>query len=560
MSGTDLSAELFGAPAARDLTADLFGGAAPMSRTDKVLRGVVDPIEGGAQLLTKLLPQGVVDAGNSANNWLADKTGLVAKIPERNLSSLVTGEKTGLDGLIQQNEAAYQAKRAAAGESGFDGYRLLGNAISPANMALAARTANLVTRAPALVNTMLSGGLTALANPVTEGDYWEEKAKQGGMGMAGGALAQGLTSAAARVISPNASLNPQLQLLRQEGVRPTVGQSLGGWANRLEEKLQSLPIVGDAISAARQGAGQDLSRAAINRSLAPIGAELPAGVAGNDAILFARRALGDAYDNLLPRMAVQQDAQFAQAVGSLRQMVNQGAISNGASRQFRNFMNNEVDPLFQGQASMTGETFKRLQSKITEQIKNTQASTNADERLLSTAYRELGDQLNQLSMRANPQLAPELQAVNTGWANFKRVQKAASSVAAEDGVFSPAQLHNAVKAADRSKDKARFAEGNALMQDLSAAGKNLLSNKVPNSGTVDRTLLIGGALGSGFVNPMIPIGIFAGAGAYTQPAQGLLRTFVAARPGVAEPIAGAVRQATPYFSPIGTQSLMGLLQ
>ena len=241
-------------------------------------------------------------------------------------------------------------------------------------------------------------------------------------------------------------------------------------------------------------------------------------------------------------------------------MVNQGAISNGASRQFRNFMNNEVDPLFQGQASMTGETFKRLQSKITEQIKNTQASTNADERLLSTAYRELGDQLNQLSMRANPQLAPELQAVNTGWANFKRVQKAASSVAAEDGVFSPAQLHNAVKAADRSKDKARFAEGNALMQDLSAAGKNLLSNKVPNSGTVDRTLLIGGALGSGFVNPMIPIGIFAGAGAYTQPAQGLLRTFVAARPGVAEPIAGAVRQATPYFSPIGTQSLMGLLQ
>ena len=255
MNGTDLSAELFGAPAARDLTADLFGGAAPMSRTDKVLRGVVDPIEGGAQLLTKLLPQGVVDAGNSANNWLADKTGLVAKIPE-----------AGMDGLIQQNEAAYQAKRAAAGESGFDGYRLLGNATSPANMALAARTANLVTRAPALVNTMLSGGLTALANPVTQGDYWEEKAKQGGMGMAGGALAQGLTSAAARVISPNASMNPQLQLLRQEGVRPTVGQSLGGWANRMEEKLQSLPIVGDAISAARQGAGQDLGRAAINRS------------------------------------------------------------------------------------------------------------------------------------------------------------------------------------------------------------------------------------------------------------------------------------------------------
>lgn len=547
MSGTDLSAELFGAPTTRDLSAELFGS--PMSRTDKLLRGMADPIEGGAQLLTKLLPQGMVNAGNSVNNWLADKTGLVGKIPE-----------SGLDGLIQQQEADYQAKRTAAGESGFDGYRMLGNAASPANMALAARTANLVTRAPVLANSMLSGGLTALANPVTEGDYWTEKAKQGGMGLAGGALAQGVTSGLARMVSPNASLNPQLQLLRQEGVRPTIGQTLGGWANRLEEKMQSLPLVGDAIGAARQGAGQDLSRAAINRSLAPIGAELPAGVVGNDAILFARRSLGDAYDSLLPRMAVQQDGQFVANVGSLRQMVNQGAISNGASRQFRNFMNNEVDPLFQGQASMTGETFKRLQSKITEQIKNTQASTNADERLLSTAYRELGDQLNQLSMRVNPQLTPELQAVNTGWANFKRVQKAASSVAAEDGVFSPAQLQNAVKAADRSKDKARFAEGNALMQDLSSAGKNLLSNKVPNSGTADRLLLSGGALGSGLYNPMIPLSLLAGAGAYTQPVQGLLRTVFSARPAMAEPIAGAVRQATPYLSPIGTQSLMGLLE
>lgn len=560
MSGTDLSAELFGAPATRDFTAELFGGVTPMSRTDKILRGMTDPIEGGAQLLTKLLPQGVVDAGNSANNWLADKTGLVAKIPERSLSRLVTGEKTGLDGLIQQNEAAYQAKREAAGESGFDGYRMLGNVASPANMALAARTANMVTGAPALVNTMLSGGVTALANPVTEGDYWSEKAKQAGVGVAGGALAQGATSALSRLVSPNASLNPQLQLLREEGVRPTVGQSLGGWANRLEEKLQSLPIVGDAIGSARQSAGQDLSRAAINRSLAPIGAELPVGLAGNDAILFARRSLGDAYDSLVPRMAVQQDPLFANTVGSLRQMVNQGAISNGASRQFRNFMNNEVDPLFQGQAAMTGETFKRLQEKITNQIKNTQASQNADERLLSTAYRELGDQLNQLSVRTNPQLASELQAVNTGWANFKRVQKAASSVAAEDGVFTPAQLHNAVKAADRSKDKARFAEGNALMQDLSSAGKNLLNNKVPNSGTPERLLLGGGALGSGLYNPMIPISLLAGAAAYTQPVQGLLRAAVSSRPGFADPVANAIRQTSPYLTPVGTQGLLGLLQ
>lgn len=522
--------------------------AKPITKTDKVMKGMRDPIDGGAQLLTKMLPDAVVSAGNSFNNWLAEKTGLVARLPDG-----------GVDQQVRESEQAYQAQRAAAGESGFDGYRAIGNVVSPANAAMAARTASLVTRAPSAANVIASGALTSLANPVTEGEFWKEKAKQSAAGAAGGAVAHGATSALARVISPNASLNPSLQLLRREGVRPTVGQSLGGWANRVEEKLQSVPVMGEAISSARQRAGDDLSRAAINRSLAPIGVELPAGVRGNDAIQYARRTLGDAYDSILPAMSVQQDAVFANSVGSLRGMVNQGALSNGTRRQFNSFINNEVEPLFQGQASMTGETLKRLQSKITEQIKRTQQSTNADERLLSDAYRELGDQLNQLSVRSNPELAPVLSRVNEGWANFKRVQKAASSVAADEGNFTPAMLHNAVKAADKSKDKARFAEGNALMQDLSAAGKTMLSNKVPNSGTPER-LATGGALLSGLYNPWIPAGLLSGAAMYSNPAQSLLRGAVSMRPQLAQPVADTVRQASPYLVPIGQQGLLGLLQ
>ena len=39
------------------------------------------PYRGGAQLLTHMLPSGVVQAGNDLNNWLADKTGMVARLP-----------------------------------------------------------------------------------------------------------------------------------------------------------------------------------------------------------------------------------------------------------------------------------------------------------------------------------------------------------------------------------------------------------------------------------------------------------------------------------------------
>jgi hypothetical protein len=98
------------------------------------------------------------------------------------------------------------------------------------------------------------------------------------------------------------------------------------------------------------------------------------------------------------------------------------------------------------------------------------------------------------------------------------------------------------------------------MQDLSAAGKNLISNKVPNSGTVDRLLLGGGALASGLANPAIPAGLLLGAGAYTSPIQSLLRGMVSSRPNLAQPVANAVRQTSPYLTPIGGDGLLGLLQ
>lgn len=524
--------------------------AEPLSRMEKIWQGARDPLDGGAQLLTKILPEGMVQAGNKLNNWLADNTGMVGRLPEG-----------GVDQQVRENDANYQARRKAGGESGIDGYRMLGNVASPANLAIASRLPMAATLGGRIATGGAAGMASSALNPVTGGDdFAAEKGKQLAIGGVFGAATPAVTGGIARMISPNASTNPQLQLLRNEGVRPTVGQSLGGWANRAEEKLQSVPIMGDAISWARQRAGGDLSRAAANRALSPIGKKLPEGVDGSDAVLFVRQAMNDAYDDVLPRMKIKQDGTYKQAVGGLRQMVDQGAISPNARSAFQRFMKNEVEPLFQGKQAMTGETFKRLQGKITEQIQRTAGSTDADQRLLSDAYKELGGQLSELSIRSNPMLAPKLKAINAGYANFKRLQRAASSVAAEDGKFTPAMLHNAVKAADRSKDKARFAEGDALMQDLSAAGKNLLHNRVPNSGTVDRALLSGGALGSGLISPWIPAALAGGAAMYSPPMQALLRGAVGSRPQLAEPAAQVFRKAAPALIPGGAQLGLGLLQ
>ena len=522
----------------------------PLSRMDKFLRGIRDPLDGAAQMLEKALPTGLVNAGNTANNWIADKTGLLAKLPEG-----------GLSASIGQQEKQYQAQRAAGGESGFDGYRLIGNVANPVNLAVAGKLPQAASMLGKLGVGALGGGGVAALNPVTDGDFWSEKGKQVALGAGFGAATAPLAGALSRVISPKASMNPNVAILKKEGVQPTIGQTLGGWVNRAEEKAQSLPIVGDAISAARQRANDQLNKAAFNRALAPIGETLPKNVPlGGSAVEYTSSKLGAAYDNILPKLTTQADGVFSGKVQSLQAMVNNGALDPKYAALFERTLKTRVLDKFQGQNSMSGQTLKDTESFLSSEIKRFGMSQDPDARLIGDAFKEVQSELRGLVIRTNPQYAAELKAINSGWANFKRVQRAASGLGADDGVFTSAQLQNAVKALDKSKDKARFAEGNALMQDLSGAAKSQMGDKVSDSGTAGRLLLGTGALASGALNPAIPAGLLGGAAAYTPQVQALMRSLVSSRPQSAQSIADAIRQSSPYFALPGAQVGVGLLE
>lgn len=395
--------------------------------------------------------------------------------------------------------------------------------------------------------------------PVTSGDsFAEEKAKQVAIGAAGGAAVPAVVGAFGRVISPRASTNPQINLLRSEGVRPTIGQTLGGMPNAIEEKATSLPIVGDMISRARRGAAGDLNRAAYNRALQPIGDALPDGITGREAVQYVDDALGARYDALLPNMTFRADPQFTQAIGNLRNSVNTGAIDPTAARAFNRILQNDVLGKLRGQNALTGQTLKAVESDLGVQIRRLSASTDADQRLVGDALQEVQAQMRAALARTNPGQADELAAINAGWANFKRLQKAAGMVGAEDGIFTPGQLQSAVKAADRSKDKGRFASGNALMQDLSDAGKSVLGSKVPDSGTAGRVFMGGGAGALAFMDPsgVTPLLIGGGAAAYSRPFQNALSALVSRRPELAEPVANALRQSAPAIAPAAAQAAL----
>jgi hypothetical protein len=515
------------------------------SALDRVMTGLADPVHGGAQMLTHALPDGVVDAGNKLNNWLADKTGLVAKIPEKNLSGLITGQKGGVDQMVADREKAYQAARGP--DAGLDLMRIVGNVLSPVNWSIARLMPGAATLGGRVAVGAANGAVGGSLTPVTEGDFAEQKLKQTGVGALGGAAVPVIGAGVSRVVSPNASVNPQVALLKSEGVKPTIGQTLGGWANTLEEKAQSIPILGDAIAAARNRAREQFNTAAINRAAAPIGAKAEG--AGQDAVAQVGDKISAAYDaakNQLGHFTL--DRQAASELNNLLQMTRN---LNGPERaQFDkvwSYLDNAVSP----NGSLKAEAFKQFDSKAGKEAARFTGASDAYQQQVGDAIKELQRIVLDAGKRANPKAAEAIDAADKAWANLVRVEGASKAALNNGGVFSPAQLQAAVRQADTSVRDRATARGQALMQDLSGAGQSVLGNRVPDSGTAGRVMLAGGATATGLAYPAIPIALAGGAIGYTPPVQALLRAAVSSRPQAAKSIAGLLEDASPMLAPAG---------
>lgn len=526
----------------------------PLTVGERFARGVMDPIDGGAQLLTHILPESVVSAGNRLNNWLSDTTGLVAKIPEG-----------GVDQMLSDKEAEYQRRRAASapkslsslitGESespGIDWARLAGNIASPANIAIASRVPVAASLGGRVLAGAGAGGAISSLNPVTGAgdDYASKKGEQVSLGALFGGAAPAVMGGIARMVSPNASTNPAVRLLQKEGVQPTIGQTLGGRANVLEEKLTSMPIVGDAISSARQRGVDSFNRAAINRATAPIGKEVTA--TGREGVAQAKKALSEAYEALTPKLTFAADQQFAADMVKIQSMAG-SSLPPAEYKIFEKLVRNSVIGKMTGQGRMSGESFKTVESEVNRLAKGYVGDPSFEKRQIGAALNEVLASMRANLSRSNPTHAKELAKINEGYANYAKVRDAASRIGADEGVFTPAQLQAAVRSGDKSVGKGRFATGDAFMQDLSEAGKSVIGNKVPNSFTTDRALIAGGGLASGAISPAIPAALIAGAGAYTQPAQNFLRFMLTARPGSANALANSVRKSYPVLLPASGQ-------
>lgn len=527
-------------------------------------KGAADLVQGPAQLVLH------------GSNWLQS---VFPDDPNRPMGpAQKLGQKVSddFDAHLKNQENQYQADTKGSWAAGLGRFA---SGVAPFVASSGLSGAPAAASKWSLLATMLKAGtqgagLSAL-QPVQDvsqasdgsNDFFSQKGLQTALGAGSGAVGAPLGRALASIVNPAVSAG--VKTLLNEGVTPTLGQTLGGAWARTEDKLTSVPILGDMIKAAQSRSLDDLNRAAYARALSPIGEKSTAPV-GREAVAEVKDKLGAAYNALLPKMSFSADPQFVSGLNRVSSAIQNGNVPPAVSDQFHSILKNEVASRMTPQGLMSGESFKEMEQALGQKIKRFGASPNPGDQTIADALREVLDSARQGLARSNPQYAQELGAINQGYANYARIRSAASSLGADSGTFNPAQLQNAVKAGDKSVGKGSFATGNALMQDLSEAGKSVLGSKYPDSGTTGRAgmlgLLGGSALGlsSGKISPAQLAATMVGGGLaampYTQAGQRAVVAALTQRPAAAAPLANALRAGTPAAAAAVSPTLFQLLK
>jgi hypothetical protein len=344
------------------------------------------------------------------------------------------------------------------------------------------------------------GAAGAAIGGAMEGDA-QERAKraaiEGGIGAAGGALFGIPGAIAAR------ATRPEVAMMREAGVVPTVGQTLGGIPSKMEEAMGSLPVVGQLVDYARQRARNEFNAGAINRSLGAIagtpGVERVASKqAGHEGIGIAQQGVNAAYDaaRALAPGGLPFDDVARQELSTLRGMM--GRSSKDTEQAFNRFLGRNFDRKLAGYPGIETRSFKELDADIAGKIR--QSGNNQE---LKDAFTELRRILQSSAGRANPEYLAAQKKADTAAAMLMRVENAANRGVNNEGIFTPGQLNMAVRQMDKTSRKRAVARGDALLQDYAKAGQSVLGDVVPNSGTPLRTMMTGGALAGSYIEPSI---------------------------------------------------------
>lgn len=435
---------------------------------------LVSDVGTGIAELGKGFAQGVGHVADQAADWaVTGLNGIGALTGAGMLGNdlMAAGKSVGLSGA---NDLSGAIAPAAQGFDGLRGFgKFAGEATATAPLA--------ALRGGAAVQGLVGGALLSeQSDPVGI-------LKDAGLGALAGGATAGLLRAGSRLANPE-PVSDELRTLINAGIKVDPGQvarSRGTRAGAAEatriDKLTSSPFVGEDIIADRQGTMQDFARATINRSLEPIGGQLPDNVGvGRKAVQWAGNKLSDAYDALLPKLSAVGDNQFLNDISTIH--ADAQMLAPDRVTQFNNTLQG-LGRFFQNGQALDGQALKAIDTRLGERVRRLSASQDADQQDLGDMFQSVRDAVHDMLARQNPGYAGDLQAINKGWKGLVQVEKASANSKAQ---ITPAGYSQAVRQSSDTTRRRGYSRGEALNQDLSDAASEILPSEVPDSGTAGR--------------------------------------------------------------------------
>jgi hypothetical protein len=505
------------------------------------MMGLKDPITGAAQLIPRALA-GITSLGGTTPNPV---------------SQYFSEEARRLDEMAKAEEQAYQAQREAQGGSGFDVARLGGNILNPASFVPAARVAQLArARGLSTVGQAAAGGAVggAMQPVVGEGTFGEQKAEQVALGTVTGPIGEKVVAGTGRVLNPLVSKAEQT--MRDLGITPTTGQTLGGQFKTLEEFAQNLPLIGSSIENARQRVLFDFNKGVINKALAKTNdptkkdkLSLPADVVGRDAIAYASDEVSKKYDDVLSKMSF--DLDFATTSNILGSLSKAKSLDSNQRSQITETLNDILFGKFAGQ-KIDGQTYKGIESDLRKKASNYANSATASEREVGEALTDVLGVIKKELHFQNPKQTPTLRRIDAAFSDLSVINVAAANSGATNGVFTPKQFSTAVRQQDQTRRKTSFAKGRAKGQEISDAAVQVLGDTARSTleGRIAASTLGGFGLLS---QPQVAIpAVMAVPPAYSAGGQAAIDMLLRQRPELLQRVGGMLSQQS---APLGAVTL-----
>jgi hypothetical protein len=296
------------------------------------------------------------------------------------------------------------------------------------------------------------------------------------------------------------------QTLAERGIPMTIGQIAGqsGTAGRivrgLEQRLSGMPVVGDMIGNQYRRGIESGVQAAHQEALGPIGGAAARAATGEEAMDATLGQINTAFREATRGVNLRRDRAFSLQFNSAVRAGRRDAIPPD-QRQILEAANAQINELFEN-GNMAGENLQAALQIIGEA--RAAVAGQPMSRASISSLRQTEQALVRLARRQAPEVMPALNQARAAYRRAMVLRDATRSAAGqEQGMFTPLQLQRA-----DVNNTASYGGRNASsttqrpFYDLTNAERQILPNRIPDSGTAGRVFagqaaLVGGGAGAG---------------------------------------------------------------